>query len=138
MSKLVARGYITEGVILAFTSFFSFPKSTEYIRMVFDNTVSGLKDSLWAKNFMLTAMGRLIIMVGPNMYMVDLDVGEMFYNFRLSLILENYCGVGLVSYMGHKKCHQVKPLWIRWVRPIMGLFFFPTLPYRACYGQVSW
>ena len=51
MSKLVARGYITEGVILAFTSFFSFPKSTEYIRMVFDNTVSGLKDSLWATNF---------------------------------------------------------------------------------------
>ena len=42
MSKLVARGYIMEGVILALTSLFYVPKGTDDIRMVFDATVSGL------------------------------------------------------------------------------------------------
>ena len=49
--------------------------------MVFDATVSGLNDYLWDTNFMLPSMGSLIIMVGPDKHMVNIDVGEMFYNF---------------------------------------------------------
>ena len=52
MRKLVARGYITEGVILTLASFFSVPKGTHGIFMVFDATVSGIKDFLWDPNFM--------------------------------------------------------------------------------------
>ena len=71
--------------------------------MVFDAFVSGLKNSLWYPNIMFLYMESLHIMVGPKTHMVDLNVGEMFYNFLLSLVLENYCGLDLVSYLGHKK-----------------------------------
>ena len=46
MSKLVARGYITEGVILTLTPFSFVTKGTDDIHMVFDATVSGLNDYL--------------------------------------------------------------------------------------------
>ena len=46
MSKLVARVYITEGLILVLTSFFYVTKGTYGTPMVFDETVSGLNDSL--------------------------------------------------------------------------------------------
>ena len=44
MSKLFARGYITEGVILILTSFFYVPKGTGDIFMVFNAALSGLKN----------------------------------------------------------------------------------------------
>ena len=120
MSKLVARGYITEVVIIALTYFFSLPLVTEDIYMIFDATVSGI-NSLWDLKCMLPLMGSFIMMVGPKTQMVDLDVGEMFYNFRLSLVLENYYRVGLGSYLGHKKDQQVTCLWMRLVHLMMGL-----------------
>ena len=84
MSKLVARGYITEGVILALTYLLSVPKVTDDIRMVFDATMSGINDSLWDSKCMLPSMGIFLMMVGSETHMFDLDVGEMFYNFKLS------------------------------------------------------
>ena len=59
---------------------------------------------------MFPSMGSLIMMVGPEMHIVDLDVGEMFYNFRISSVLAKYCGLDLVSYLVHKKDHQGAPL----------------------------
>ena len=53
MSKLVARGYISEGVNLKLTSLFSVLKGTEGIRMVFDATVIVINDYMWITNFML-------------------------------------------------------------------------------------
>ena len=65
MSKLVAMGYITEGVILALTSFFSVPKGTDDICMVFDATVSVINNSVCDPNFMLSSMVILLMVVGP-------------------------------------------------------------------------
>ena len=65
--------------------------------MVFDATVSGLKYSLWAPNFMLQSMGSLFMMVGPEAHMVNLDVREMLYNSQLSSVLAKYCGVKHLS-----------------------------------------
>ena len=81
MSKLVARGYITEGVILSLKYFFSVPKVTDDIRMVFNVTVSGLNDSLWDPNLILPSMGSFRMMACPETHVVDLDVGEMFITF---------------------------------------------------------
>ena len=75
MSKLVARGYITEGVILALTYLFSVPKVTDDIRMVFDATMSGINDSLWDSKFILPSMGIFLKMVSSETHMFDLDVG---------------------------------------------------------------
>ena len=125
ISKLVARGYITEVVILALTSFFTVPKVTDGIRMVFDATEIGINNSLWDPNFMLLSMFIFLMMVGLYRYMIDLDVGEMFYNFQLSLILANYCRLGSGYYMGHKKDRQGTPLWIFWVRLMMVMVLSP-------------
>ena len=113
MRHLVYKGYILEGVILALTSFFSVPKGKYDICMVFDATMRGHNNSLWDPNFMLRSMSGFILMVGPETYMVDLNVGGMFYNFRLASVLANYCGVDLGSYLGHKKDRQGKPLRMR-------------------------
>ena len=81
MRKKFARGYITEGVILALTSFFYVPKGTDDILIMFYTTVSGINNSLWDPNFVVTSMGSYLIMVGPETHMVDLDVGKMFITF---------------------------------------------------------
>ena len=67
ISKLVARGYIMEVVILALTSFFTVPKVTDGIRMAFDATEIGINNSLWDPNFMLLSMVILLIMVGQRL-----------------------------------------------------------------------
>ena len=123
MGKFVSMGYITEVVILALTSFFSMPKVTEDIRMVFYATVSILNYSLWDPNLVFPSMGSLLILVGPEMHMVDLDVRGGVYNFKLSSALANYCGVDLGYYLGHKKYWQVTPLWMLWLLLMMGLLF---------------
>ena len=125
IGKLVARSYITEGVILALQSFFYVTMGTDDTRMVFDATVIGLNDSMWDTNFMLPSIGSFLMMVGPETHMVDIYVGEMFYNFRLSSVLAKYCGVDLGSYLGHNKDHQGTTLCMIWVKLMMGLVFYP-------------
>ena len=45
------------------------------------------------------------MMVGPNMHMDGLYAGEIFYNLQIYMVLENYCGVDLVYYLGNKNDH---------------------------------
>ena len=52
MINLVARGYMTELLILTLTSLFSVPKVTEDISMVFNTTVRVLNDSFWYRFLM--------------------------------------------------------------------------------------
>ena len=75
MRKLVFRGYITEGVILVLTSFFSVTRLTGGILTVFDATVNGLNDSMWDPECMFLSMGSLIMIVGPETHMVNIYVG---------------------------------------------------------------
>ena len=49
----------------------------------------------------------------------------MFYKFQLSSVLDKYYGVYLGYYLGHKKDWQGTPLWMRWVRLLMGLVLYP-------------
>ena len=64
-----------------------YANGTQDIHMVSNASVSRLNDFLWDPNFMLLSMRSLLMMVGPKTHMVDLDVGKMFYNFRLSLVM---------------------------------------------------
>ena len=134
MINLDARGYITEGVILALMSCFSVAKGIENIKIVLDATVRRLNKSLCIQKFMLPSMVSFCITVGPKAHMVYIDVGEMFYNFRLSLVLEKYCGVGLVSYLGSKNVHQVTPLSIFSGYAQLWVWFTQTTPpqYLVC------
>ena len=49
---------------------------------MFDSTVSSINDSLWDPKFMLPPMVGLLIMVGTNIHMFNLDLGGGgSYNF---------------------------------------------------------
>ena len=48
--NMVIRGYMTGGVILAWTYFFLLPKVTDDVCMVFDITMRWLNDFLWGPN----------------------------------------------------------------------------------------
>ena len=45
----------------------------------------------------------LLMMASTETHIVDLYVEEIFNKFRLSSVMEKYCGVYLGSYLGHKK-----------------------------------
>ena len=46
---------------------------------MFDTTLSVLNDYLWDPNFMLPSMLSFLIVVVLETYMVDIDVGGVFY-----------------------------------------------------------
>ena len=80
--------------------------------MMFDGTVSRLNYYLCDPNSMFMSMGSFLMIVGPETHMVDLDVGEIFYNLQLSSVLSKYCGVDLGSYLGREKERQGTLLWM--------------------------
>ena len=112
-------------MVITLTYFFYVNKGTYDICMVFEATVSGLNNSLWDPKFMLLPMGSLLMMLGPETHIVNIDVGEMFYNFRISSMLSKYCRVDLGSYLWNKKDCNGTPLSMRWVHFVMGLVLYP-------------
>ena len=55
---------------------------------------------------MFQSMSSLLMMVVQKTHMVDLDGGEIFYHFQLSLVLEKYFGVDLGYNLNQKKEQQ--------------------------------
>jgi len=51
LSKVVARRYVSKGLVKSLTKFFSVPKGEDNICMVYDASALGLNDALWAPNF---------------------------------------------------------------------------------------
>jgi hypothetical protein len=91
----IQKGYIAEGTIKSLTSYFAVPKGTEDIRMVYDASVSGLNDCLWAPNFWLPSAEGLVKAISTELWMGDLDMGEQFLNFPMHPSLQHYCGIDL-------------------------------------------
>ena len=48
--------------------------------MVFGEMASRIDDYLWYPKLMLPVMDSLLMMMGPDEHMAEIDVGEMFYN----------------------------------------------------------
>ena len=74
---------------------------------------------------MLPSIFILLMMVALKIHTIDIDVGEMFYNFRLSSLLAKYCKVDLGYFLGNNKDRQGTPLWMRCVPFMMGLALSP-------------
>ena len=47
---------------------------------------------------MIPVLGRLLMAVVPDTYMLDLDMVEILHNFRLYSVLSKYYGVDLGPY----------------------------------------
>ena len=66
--------------------------------MDFDATAIGFNEAAWDYNFMIPVLGRLLMAVVPDTYMLDLDMVEILHNFRLYSVLSKYYGVDLGPY----------------------------------------
>lgn len=129
------KGYVEDGKIDSFMSFFDVPKGKDDIRMVYDGSKSGLNDSLWAPWFPLPTVDCLVRALEPGYYMADNDVGEMFHNFMLHSELRKYCGLDLTLFFNQdvSAVYHKGNLWERWNRLAMGL---RNSPYNAIQGMM--
>ena len=102
---------------------FSATKVKTYIRMVYDETGSGLYKSIWSPLFGLPTIDLVLIGVGLESYFGDNYLGGLFFNFPLTVSLRTYCGVDLTnSYSLNEPLH-----WRRRNRCMMGVKPSPYL-----------
>jgi len=135
LEKVRCLGYIRPGRVDSLTSYFSVPKGDSDIRMVYDGTKSGLNDSLWAPWFSLPTVESLLRSVGPETYMGDIDIGDMFHNFMLHEGVQKVAGIDITPFFLEELNHRrdVRMIWERWVRCAMGL---KCSPYNTIQGAL--
>jgi hypothetical protein len=83
LENVTKKGYIRPGDVKSLTKYFAVPKGEGDIRMVYDATISGLNDSLWAPTFVLPGTEAVVDQMDEMSWMGDLDMGEQFLNFPL-------------------------------------------------------
>jgi len=117
------------------TSYFSVPKGETDIRMVYDGTKSGLNDSLWAPWFALSTVEGLLRSVGPDTFMGEIDIGDMFHNFMLHEKVQRVAGIDITPFFLEELLDRrgVRMIWERWVKCAMGL---KCSPYNTIQGAL--
>jgi hypothetical protein len=73
IAKVCRRKYISPGHVWTLTDFFSVPKGSRDILMVYNGTSPGLNDVLWLPSFPLPIMETLLRLVHPGTWMADTD-----------------------------------------------------------------
>ena len=119
-----SKGYIVPGKVLNLTSYFAVPKGDSDIRVVYDATRSGLNSCIWVPSFSLPGAEAVLDMMDTSSYMMDMDLGEMFYNFPMHESVQAYCGLDLRPYLNPT---SNKTMWERWSRCMMGWVAAPYL-----------
>jgi len=115
------KRYVTPGPVHALMFFFSVPKGSDDIRMVYDGTASGLNEFLWCPWFLLPTIDSLLRNVEPGTWMSDNDVGEMFLNFMLPEDMQAFCGIDISAFFPEEAGANGGRLVERWGRCAMGL-----------------
>jgi hypothetical protein len=108
LDNVAQKGYIRPGDVKSLTKYFAVPKGEGDIRMVYDATISGLNDSLWAPTFVLPGTEAVVDQMDEMSWMGDLDMGEQFLNFPLHPDIQCYCGIDVRPYLGRGR---IKTLW---------------------------
>jgi hypothetical protein len=60
----------------------------------------------------------------PSSFMMDMDLGEMFYNFPMHSSIQPFCGLDLRPYLDPA---SKRTIWERWCRCMMGWVAAPYL-----------
>ena len=71
------------GSVKILIDYFTVPKGSDDVRMVFNGSSCGLNDSLWSPNFWLPTAKTILRASSFNSRYVDMDLGEMFHNFLI-------------------------------------------------------
>ena len=131
LDKVRQRGYVKEGHVKSLIRFFAVPKGLSDIRMVYDGTASGFNDSVWVPSFGLPTVETLLRGTGPETWMVDLDIADMFLNFMLDEKARELVGVDVSLFFGDGSEEEKRIKWERWLRCAMGLKNSPNHAIRA-------
>jgi hypothetical protein len=100
--------------------------------MVYDGTASGFNASVYVPTFGLPTVEMLLRGTGPNTWMVDLDIGDMFLNFMLAEDARELVGIDLSPFSFDDLSEELKAKsWERWWRCEMGLKVSPNHAIRA-------
>jgi hypothetical protein len=130
-NKFRKRGYITAGQVASLINMFDVPKGLDDIRLVFDGTRSGLNAALFAPWFHLPTSDDMFGSLLAKYWCMDHDFGEMFYNFWLSDEVQAYLGVDFTRIFPEEVKGNLRTLWERWVRAVMGM---TPSPYQGTRG----
>jgi hypothetical protein len=131
LQKVRKRGYVRQGFVKSLIRYFAVPKGNTDIRMVYDGTASGFNDSVFVPTFGLPTVETLLRGTGPDTWMVDLDIGDMFLNFMLAEDARELVGIDLTPFTFDDLSDDLKVKWERWWRCAMGLKVSPNHAIRA-------
>jgi hypothetical protein len=124
LDKVLARGYVSPGLGVSLTSYFAIPKGDLDIRLVYNDTLSGLNAALWAPSFWMPTSESAVRAISFYSYLFDsADIGECFLNFPNDKRLQKYCGIDLTPFVGVLKSRpkfEEGLLWESWTQGFMG------------------
>ena len=97
LERILSVRYLSPGYVHWDIRFFGVPKGETDIRIVYDGTKNGINKMVWIPTFYLPISVSLSRLLEPKTYQMDMDVGEMFYNFMLNTDVQAYCGVNVTG-----------------------------------------
>lgn len=124
---MLKRSYLETGFVSSTLHFFPVPKGDTDIRVVFDGTLSGLNETLWAPNFYLPTAKAAALHISYSSWMSDMDCGEMFHNFFMDKRVRKCAGLQLDNNKSKKSSY------LRWSRVFMGMRPSPYIAVRHYY-----
>lgn len=140
--KFLRRGYVRLiGNIKSLTEYFHVPKGDD-IRIVFNGTSCLLNRVSWAPNFWLPTSRSATRVLDFDYKTVDIDLGEMFVNFPLAEIFQEFSGIDLSPFkdeihdmygMEKDPRKETEVCWGRWERCWMGFRPSPFYAIRFFY-----
>ena len=142
MHKVQKRGYVAPGHVVSLTNFFAVPKGLDDIRMVYDTTNCGLNDAVTPPNFFMPTIDSCLRGMQPTTYSGDTDLGEIFLNYILHLLIAAYVGIDVTQcllppkenpYEDRKEMNDKSKVWYRWQRCMMGFCQSPYNAIKACH-----
>ena len=89
--------------------------------MAYDGTDSVFNDLFWVANFGLPSVKTLLCGTYTTSWMVDLDIGDMFWKFMLDFDARKYVDVDVNNQFSEDMSANQRFLWIHWYRCAMGL-----------------
>ena len=95
------KGYlkvIQPNEIKSVIDYFYVPKGLTDVRVVFNGTSCGINKAVFASNFWLPMSNTMTRLLSFGYRCVDVDIGEMFWNFPLHPELQLYSGVDLTPF----------------------------------------
>ena len=98
LRSCLSRGYLKfahEAQVKSYIDIFGVAKGVDDIRMVLNGASCGINDALFASNFWLPMSNTMTRLLSFGYRAVDVDLGEMFLNFPLDLLLQHYSDVDL-------------------------------------------